>query len=356
MTFPFYLGLGEPADLDERYLEWTVEQSQLMGRLGYGVFFTEHHFRGPWHSNPMEFAAYLIPQLPRDTWLGFAVICVPYYHPVRLVESMNLLDQLAHGRVLFGIGKGFPGGEPAAMGYSTEYAEGSKAFEDSVHVLEQLWQWKDGDPPWSFDTGLHKGTISRRMIPAPYRKKQPNLIVGAFREESVLRAASMGRPVFVGTIGSLDAVAQRLAAYESALADAGHAADVVRHCAEWCSYDWTAVVVADTDSEAEEAFEMAKEERLRFRKTYFEYQEQMFLRHAKSDDGSELRDAAAAGPEMKSPVVGSVESIAARVREVESLGISHLLLRFMGEWNGETRSVAENSLRLFAEQVMPRFR
>lgn len=256
---------------------------------------------------------------------------------------------------MFGVGKGFPGGEPASMGFSSEYAEGSAAFDRSMQVLDDLWRWEDGDAPYTFDTGFHQGTISSRVTPAPYAKAKPNLIVGAFREESMLAAAAAGRPIFVGTLGGPEAVAQRLERYRGALAEAGHPDDLIRHCVEWCSYDWTSVVVADSDAEAQDLFEIAKAERLRFRKIYFEHQERLFLRDAKSDDGSALRESATEGPEMRSPIVGSADTVAARVREVQDLGVSHLLLRFMGEWNGETRSIAENSMRLFSERVMPQF-
>jgi hypothetical protein len=31
-------------------------------------------------------------------------------------------------------------------------------------------------------------------------------------------------------------------------------------------------------------------------------------------------------------------------------------VRFLGEWTGETRGISENSMRLFAREVMPRFK
>ena len=43
------------------------------------------------------------------------VLSIPFYHPVRLVESMNLLDQMTKGKVLFGVGSGWQGTEPNAL-------------------------------------------------------------------------------------------------------------------------------------------------------------------------------------------------------------------------------------------------
>jgi hypothetical protein len=37
------------------------------------------------------------------------------------------------------------------------------------------------------------------------------------------------------------------------------------------------------------------------------------------------------------------------------MGVNHLLVRFLGEWHGETRSLSESAMRLFAKEVAPRF-
>jgi hypothetical protein len=37
------------------------------------------------------------------------------------------------------------------------------------------------------------------------------------------------------------------------------------------------------------------------------------------------------------------------------MGINHLHLRFLGEWDGETRHICKASAELFAREVLPRF-
>jgi len=59
---------------------------------------------------------------------------------------------------------------------------------------------------------------------------------------------------------------------------------------------------------------------------------------------------------MRNIIAGTPETIAAKVQGLVDAGINHLLVRFLGEWTGETRAVSENSMRLFAREVMPRFR
>jgi hypothetical protein len=54
-------------------------------------------------------------------------------------------------------------------------------------------------------------------------------------------------------------------------------------------------------------------------------------------------------------ISGTPEQIADKLFYLHKLGIEHLLVRFMGEWHGQTRWIAEQSMRLFSEQLIPEF-
>ena len=138
MVLTMYVAHQDGPDTDEQVLDVAVEQSLASAELGFNPWFTEHHFRGPWHSNPIQFASYIAPQIPPELYLGFGVLSTPYYNPVRLVESMNLLDQLMRGRTLFGIGSGFPGLEPAGMGLQADYHGSGKAAQDTLEIMQRL--------------------------------------------------------------------------------------------------------------------------------------------------------------------------------------------------------------------------
>jgi alkanesulfonate monooxygenase SsuD/methylene tetrahydromethanopterin reductase-like flavin-dependent oxidoreductase (luciferase family) len=64
----------------------------------------------------------------------------------------------------------------------------------------------------------------------------------------------------------------------------------------------------------------------------------------------------AAGGDMANVIAGSPDTVARKVKELRDLGINHLLVRFLGEWPGETRGVSEQSMKLFAREIMPRFK
>ena len=158
-------------------------------------------FGGPWHSNPMQFAAYIAPQISADRYLGFGVLSAPLYHPVRLVESMNLLDQLTRGKALFGIGSGWQGSEVAGLGVDPDYHKSGRATEDTLDVMVSLWNFRDGDPEYNFEVGSNRGRIMKRIMPAPYTKRHPIIIRTASRDSALVRAAQNGWPAFLGIFG-----------------------------------------------------------------------------------------------------------------------------------------------------------
>ena len=77
MILTMYIADQDDEAADERVMGIAIEESVIAGGLGFNPWFTEHHFRGPWHSNPMQFGAYVAPQIPKDRFLGFGVLSTP---------------------------------------------------------------------------------------------------------------------------------------------------------------------------------------------------------------------------------------------------------------------------------------
>jgi alkanesulfonate monooxygenase SsuD/methylene tetrahydromethanopterin reductase-like flavin-dependent oxidoreductase (luciferase family) len=348
----FFPNTDDPGD-DNRIIDMAVEQSIWFAELGYHVWFTDHHFRGPWHSNPMQFAAYVAPLIPRDRYMGFGVLSIPFYHPVRLVESMNLLDQMTKGKVLFGVGSGWQGTEPAGLGIDPELHASGGLAEQTLDVMERLWGFKYGDPEYSFSVGSNSGRIKRRIMPAPYSSPYPTLIRVATRDAGIVRAAQKGWPVFVGVLGA-DLRAQ-MQLYRRALDEANHPQHVRDNCLRWCSYDWVGVTVARTDEEAQAREQLARAETMAIRGSFAKRHGRLDGPVIKSAPGPTAPDAYAKGGDMKATIAGTPDTIAAKVRQLADMGINHLHLRFLGEIDGETGHICKTSAELFAREVMPRF-
>jgi alkanesulfonate monooxygenase SsuD/methylene tetrahydromethanopterin reductase-like flavin-dependent oxidoreductase (luciferase family) len=356
MVLTMYIADQDDEAADERVMDIAIEESVIAGNLGFNPWFTEHHFRGPWHSNPMQFAAFIAPQIPKDRYLGFGVLSTPFYHPVRLVESMNLLDQLTRGRTLYGLGSGFAGKEPVGLGVDVEYHKSGQAARDTMDIMQRLWQYRTGDERYDFETPVYKAGIQRRIVPAPYRKRHPTIIRTAARNAAVEDAAKNGWPAFLGTFGSESPLIDQLRLYRRTLAEANHPQEVIEECLRWCTVDWLSVVVADTDEQAWENARIARAEQVAIRQRFVAANGPIEgpVIHRKA--GESTADAFAKGGDMDGVIAGSPETIAAKVQELADLGVNHLLARFIGEWTGETRYIAEKSMRLFAKEVMPRFK
>jgi alkanesulfonate monooxygenase SsuD/methylene tetrahydromethanopterin reductase-like flavin-dependent oxidoreductase (luciferase family) len=365
MILSMYVDADGLCSDDERILNAAVDQSLFAAGLGFNPWFTEHHFRGPWHSAPLQFAAYLAPQLPVGIYLGFGVLSLPVYHPIRLVEQMNLLDQLTKGHVLYGLGSGFPGIEPASAGLTEEYHESGQAARDSIEVMERAWDFEPGDEPYEFRTGIYQGRVVKRIVPAPYQgRRRPTIIRTASTNEAVVAAAQRGWPAFLGT-GRIG-VDEQIQLYRRELSATDHLPEVIEECLRWSTVDWTSVVVAETDEIAGGLAEQAGAERRAFRDRFVANNRGFEsirggLREIRNPDTSASFAAAKevvtaeSRFEAKPAICGSPETVAAEVQKMAALGVNHMLLRFMGEWHGETRSIAEQSMRLFAEHVMPLF-
>ena len=350
MTMNMFFPSGDDPGDDNRIVEMAVAQSIWLAELGYHVWFTDHHFRGPWHSNPMQFAAYVAPLIPRDRYMGFGVLSIPFYHPLRLVESMNLLDQLTKGKVLFGVGSGWQGTEPTGLGVDPESHASGRLAEETLDVMERLWSFRNGDPEYSFSVGSNSGRIKRRVMPAPYSKPYPTIIRVATREAGLVRAAQKGWPVFVGVLGA--DLHQQMQIYRRALDEANHPQPVKDNCLRWCSYDWIGVTVADTEEEALAREKAARAETMVIRTSYAQRHGKMDGPALKPLPGESRADSYAKGGDMKATIAGTPDAVAAKVRQLADMGINHLHLRFLGEWDGETRYVFKESAELFAKEEM----
>lgn len=346
-----YVDVDSSPEDDERILALAIEQAVEFGRHGVNPWTTEHHFRGPWQSNPLQFMTHVAPQLPRGTHVGFGVLSVPFYHPVRLVEEMNLLDQLTKGHAVFGLGSGFAGDvDVPALGLESEHHVSGRAARESIEVMERLWAFETGDVPFEFDNGVHRGRIEKRVVPAPYRRGRPTIVRTASSEPATLLAAEKGWPIFLGTMGMDLGVQWRT--YREALAAADHPREVLEDCLRWSTVDWLSVLVGETDEQAEADAAQAKADRLGERERFFQKHQRGILGPVAEVLTSE---AFRTGSDLSRTIAGSPDTVAARVQELVDLGINHLMVRFLGEWLGRTRGLLERSLRLFADEVAPRF-
>ena len=141
------------------------------------------------------------------------------------------------------------------------------------------------------------------------------------------------------------------------MAESNHPPEIVEECIRWCTTDWLSVVVADTDEKALENAERAQAEHMAIRQRFVAGNGPLEgpVSHRKTS-GQTVAAAFAAGGDMRNTIAGSPDTVAKKVQHLVDVGLNHLLVRFLGEWTGETRDISERSMRLFASEVIPRFK
>jgi alkanesulfonate monooxygenase SsuD/methylene tetrahydromethanopterin reductase-like flavin-dependent oxidoreductase (luciferase family) len=69
--------------------------------------------------------------------IGTAVQVLPLAHPVRIAEEAATVDQISHGRLIFGVGRsGLPRGYDA---YGIPYGESQARFPEALALIKRAW-------------------------------------------------------------------------------------------------------------------------------------------------------------------------------------------------------------------------
>lgn len=113
----------------------TLAMVRLADDIGFDIaWFAEHHFSN--YSvcpSPLMMAAYCAGQTRRIR-LGAAVLVLPLYNPMRMVQEIGLLDVQSGGRAVIGIGSGYQRYEFERFGL--ELDERTAMFLEMWDILE----------------------------------------------------------------------------------------------------------------------------------------------------------------------------------------------------------------------------
>src|SRR5471032_1708927 len=135
------LGLSPSPAEDAARIDQQIEQVCAAERLGFSdVWLTEHYFTGESvYSDSLMFAAALAMKTERIR-IGFAVVQMPFHHPVRLAVQLALLDNLSKGRIDVGVGKGTVYNEYEFVGHGLRSDDSRARMEEAIEVLERAWR------------------------------------------------------------------------------------------------------------------------------------------------------------------------------------------------------------------------
>jgi alkanesulfonate monooxygenase SsuD/methylene tetrahydromethanopterin reductase-like flavin-dependent oxidoreductase (luciferase family) len=236
--------------------------------------------------------------------IGTAVQILPLGHPLRLAEETATIDQISGGRLIFGVGRSaFP---RAYNAYGISYEESQDRFAESLESIKQAWT----EPTFSHH-GRYHSFENFTLVPRPVQKPHPPIRIAASQPDTYEAIGRLGYPLFSAVRASpLTELAGLTRAYRAAWQAAGHKGEPEAGMMRFATY---------------------RADLVRGPLTYAEVQ-------------------------REKGIVGTPDSVAARLMqlrdEAQFAGIS-------AEINpGSMLSHAQvmNSLRLWCQDVMPRFR
>ena len=159
--------------------------------LGYdSLWSVEHHFSGyTMVPDVTQLLAYLAGRT-RNIELGSAAIILPWHNPVRVADSVALLDNLSNGRYVLGIGRGL--GRIEFDGIGVPMGESRERFVEAAQIV--LNGLENGYV--EFD-GKHYKQEKRWIRPAPTRSFKGRSYAAAVSPESQEIMARLGVGILI---------------------------------------------------------------------------------------------------------------------------------------------------------------
>jgi alkanesulfonate monooxygenase SsuD/methylene tetrahydromethanopterin reductase-like flavin-dependent oxidoreductase (luciferase family) len=276
--------------------------------------------------------------------LGLAVNLVPLHHPMRLAEETAMLDVLSGGRVEFGAGRG--AFNLNYRGYGVDIETSRELFAEGLEFVQAAWT----QHRVKF-SGKHFSVDGVEVIPKPIQRPHPPIRLAANSPETFVYAGEHGYRIFAGgPVNPFPVLGDRLKLYDDALKKAGHQRPD----------DWLAGLLLVFAGRDRASVRTIVEPSLR---NYFnsvlqviEPQSNLPIHH---EDFEKLRERLRAmqyeTAESIMGAYGEPEYIADKIAELrERFGFDRLVCWFETGGISGHENVIE-SMRLFAERVMPRF-
>jgi alkanesulfonate monooxygenase SsuD/methylene tetrahydromethanopterin reductase-like flavin-dependent oxidoreductase (luciferase family) len=211
---------GDP-DAEHHMLMDELQIAIAADRAGFKyLWVSEHHFLDEYsHLSANDvFLAYLAHATER-MHLGSGIFnpLAPVNHPVKVAETVAMLDHLTEGRFEFGTGRGAGSHEILGFLPGAEDLSVTKAmWEETIAEFPKMWLM-DEYPGFE---GASWSLPPRRVLPKPWGKAHPAMWYAAGNPPSYEMAARKGLGVLGFSVGAIDELAPVLAAYKKAIVDA----------------------------------------------------------------------------------------------------------------------------------------
>jgi alkanesulfonate monooxygenase SsuD/methylene tetrahydromethanopterin reductase-like flavin-dependent oxidoreductase (luciferase family) len=336
-------------DSEWRLYNNALDQLELADALGYDYAWeVEHHFLEEYsHSSAPEVFLAAASQRTQRIRLGHGIFQLTTNHPAKVAEKVSVLDLLSNGRVELGMGESASITE--LQPFDVDFNEKRAIFEDAVRCLVPMF----GEGGVSYH-GPYFDFPARNVLPKPRQKPHPPLWTACSQLPTITYAGEKG----LGALG-----------FQFVSADAAHAwvhayyNGITKRLDRLADYPINPNIAlvsmfmcAPTDEEARAKADGA---------TFFQF----CLRYYNTADRKrpgpgevdmwveygkwKAANAEQAERALSGGLIGSPETLRRKLRKFESSHIDQVIL--LNQAGRNTHADICDSLKLFAEEVMPEF-
>ncbi|MEI8268430.1 MAG: LLM class flavin-dependent oxidoreductase [Acidimicrobiaceae bacterium] len=300
--------------------------TQLAADRGYDSVFTINHFLANLQTPQVISMTAAMLEYSGSMQVGTSILLLPFYHPVHIAEEFATLDQLSGGRMILGVGAGYRDVEFDTFGIDKK-RRGARLAE-CVDVIRKMWT---GEPVHHDGEFYKLDGVSSGV--RPLQAGGPPIWIGAGAFPAIRRAARIGDAWLAPGNPPTDGWTEKAQfEYEDSLAASGKPLPSERPVVVelFCG-------VTDEDARStvlpyikDEYFTYSDYKQLSWQQSRFEFLfNEVFL-------------------------IGSPATLIERINKLRDLGFNHIIFRH--GWIGLPTSDSADSIRRFAEEVIPHFK
>ena len=341
--------LAQPGRPDAALYHEQMAIGDLAEPLGFdSLWALEHHFTGYSMSPaPLQLLSYYAGRTKRVT-LGTCVVVLPWHDPIRVAEQIALLDIISGGRTLMGFGRGAATVE--YEGFRIPMDEARPRFVESAQLIikaleNETFEW-DGE-----FFKIPKMSIRPRPISHPERR----FYASSVSPESAEVMAKLGFGMLVVMQNEWAKAAEDIHRYRQMIRSVGHTprppiilTNVACAPTREEARDWATTYLAEKWDSIDNHYHFSDghlsnvkgyESYGKLAKTYTKMKEDSF--RAKATDFY-----------VSIQIAGTPDDCIQQIAELRRLtGMDHLVTEF--SFGSMPHHLSENSMRLFADKVMP---
>jgi alkanesulfonate monooxygenase SsuD/methylene tetrahydromethanopterin reductase-like flavin-dependent oxidoreductase (luciferase family) len=342
----FHLFQKPPGWSDAAVFRAEFEQIEQAEALGFdGVWLAEHHFQ--WYgiaTDVLTLAAWVAARTQRVR-IGTAIVVLPFHNPLRLAEQAAMVDVISGGRLDLGVGRGYQAAEYA--GFNLAMDESKARFQEGVDILVKAW---------TQERFSHEGRFYEvhdvSVLPKPLQQPHPPVYVASWMTPETIRyAADRGFPIMSPAGLAADQIRTNYQLYRETLQIKGRPAS---------GLELPALVHVYVDENEDRARDTGTEYSMRYGASLATLGTPVQKDGVLSRDYKDYRSFGESGHALRETrqelmVFGTPDTVARRIEWLRrELGVNYVMCWM--NMGGLEQDRVLRSMRLFSEEVMPRFR